>query len=96
MIFVAWISLSVVAAIIGSDRTIGWLTAFVLSILLSPLIGLIFVFASDKKSDVAYRKAVLEQQGIVMPQQEREGLSSGWIVLIVIVVLLFILNQVFN
>ncbi len=46
----AWILLSFVVAIIGTDRKIGYWGTFFLSLLLSPIIGAIFALASERKS----------------------------------------------
>jgi hypothetical protein len=43
-----WIILSIVCASVGSDRQIGAVGAFFASLFLSPLIGFILVFTSDK------------------------------------------------
>lgn len=48
MIVVAWIIFSIVAGVVGSGRNIGFWGAFLLSLLLSPLIGLIIAFASAR------------------------------------------------
>lgn len=39
---------------IGSKRTIGFTTAFLLSLLLTPIVGYLFVHASSMKSNVVY------------------------------------------
>lgn len=46
-----WIVLCFVVGSVGNQRNIGFTGAFFLSLLLSPLIGLIFAFSSDKKSE---------------------------------------------
>lgn len=61
MWILGWIVFSIVAGFVGSGRKIGFGWAFFWSLLLSPLIGLIIAFASDKKSDVELR-AVQEKQ----------------------------------
>ena len=61
MWILGWIVFSIVAGFVGSGRKIGFGWAFFWSLLLSPLIGLINAFASDKKSDVELR-AVQEKQ----------------------------------
>nr|DAT27576.1 MAG TPA: Short C-terminal domain [Caudoviricetes sp.] len=48
-IFFSWIIFSFVAGAVGSGRKIGFWGAFLLSIILSPLIGLIIAFASSRK-----------------------------------------------
>ena len=46
MIVLVWIVFSIVAGVVGQDRSIGFWGSFMLSLLLSPLIGLIVAFAS--------------------------------------------------
>jgi len=46
MIVLAWIVFSIIAGVVGQDRSIGFWGAFLLSLVLSPLIGLIVAFAS--------------------------------------------------
>lgn len=46
---IIWIALCILAGVIGSKRKIGGAAGFFLSLFLSPLVGLIAVFASDRK-----------------------------------------------
>ena len=48
-IFIFWIIFSFLVAQMGASRNIGWWGAFLLSIILSPLLGLLFTAISDKK-----------------------------------------------
>lgn len=52
MIFIIWISLSIIIGIAGINRKIGGAGAFFLSLLLSPIIGFIVVMVSDKKNHI--------------------------------------------
>ena len=61
-IFFTWIIASIVVGILGSDRKIGGFEAFLISLFLSPLVGLIFVLSSTKKSTLAFQKKMLEAQ----------------------------------
>jgi hypothetical protein len=47
-----WIIFSFCIGAIGMNRKIGFGGAFMLSLLLSPLIGLLFTLISDKSEDV--------------------------------------------
>lgn len=58
MIFM-WIIFSFVAGSIGSKRKIGFWPAFLLSLLLTPLIGLIVALASRRKDDIQYQNDLL-------------------------------------
>jgi hypothetical protein len=57
MIFgiIIWIILCVLLGNAGKKRKIGWTNAFILSLLLSPIIGLIIVLLSDKLEPTYYR-----------------------------------------
>ncbi|WP_295713900.1 SHOCT domain-containing protein [Mucilaginibacter sp.] len=46
VIIIVWLLLCFGVASMGSDKTIGWGGAFLLSLILSPVIGLIFVLIS--------------------------------------------------
>ena len=62
-IFLVWIVLSVVIGIIGGNRKIGFGGALILSLLLSPLIGLIVTLASQSKLSMeSDAKLITEQQ----------------------------------
>jgi len=51
MVILLWIVFSIVIGIIGSNRKIGFAGAFFLSLLLSPVIGLIIALTSKDKND---------------------------------------------
>ena len=59
---ISWLIFSMLIGIIGSNRKIGFAGAFFLSLLLSPLIGLIFTLVSKSLSDEKYEKELLEVQ----------------------------------
>lgn len=61
-IFFGWIIFSFVVGFIGSGRKIGFWGAFFLSLLLSPLIGLIIALVSKDKEDEAYKEKILHAQ----------------------------------
>jgi hypothetical protein len=47
--FLFWIGLALIIGLVGNNRKIGFVMAFFWALILSPLIGLIIVFSSDKK-----------------------------------------------
>jgi len=51
----AWVALCFFIGSVGSKRKIGWAGAFFISLLLSPLIGLIVVAFSDKNSATKHK-----------------------------------------
>ncbi|WP_247236341.1 hypothetical protein [Telluribacter sp. SYSU D00476] len=56
----AWIVLSVIVGILGDDRTCGFVTAFIVSLIFSPFVGLAVVFASKSKDELEFQKQMLE------------------------------------
>jgi hypothetical protein len=61
-IFFTWIILSFVVGFIGSDRKIGFGGAFFISLILSPLIGLIFALMSKTEEEEKYKQKILDTQ----------------------------------
>lgn len=60
--FFGWIIFSCVVGALGSRRNIGFWSSFLLSIFLSPLVGLIVVLFSKDKEDEIYKQRVLQIQ----------------------------------
>ena len=61
-IFIGWIIFSFIIGFIGKERKVGFAGAFFLSLLLSPLIGLIITLVSKDKGVEQYQKQVLDTQ----------------------------------
>ncbi len=59
---ISWLIFSILVGIIGSNRKIGFFGAFFLSVLLSPLIGLIFTLISKSLSEEKHEKEVMDIQ----------------------------------
>ena len=59
-ISIMYILLCFVVGIIGKDRNIGFPVAFFISLLLSPIIGLIITLSSSKMKDEEYKEKMLE------------------------------------
>jgi phosphate/sulfate permease len=70
-IFFSWIIFSFVAGAVGAGRKIGFWGALLLSLILSPLVGLIVAFASKSKEAEKYEKVMLETQ-----QKQQEALEN--------------------
>lgn len=60
MWIIYWVIFSFVAGAVGSGRKVGFLGAFLLSIILSPFIGLIIAFSSKNKNTDKFEKSMLE------------------------------------
>jgi hypothetical protein len=61
-LIIGWIILSVIVSLIGGSRKIGSGGALLLSILLSPLIGLIITLASPSLSSIEQNEKLLNEQ----------------------------------
>lgn len=61
-IFLGWIIFSIIVGSIGNSRNIGFAGAFFLSLLLSPLIGLIITLISKDKQEEKYKEELLKTQ----------------------------------
>ena len=70
-IFLGWIIFSIIVGALGSGRKIGFAGAFFLSLILSPVIGLIITLFSKDKEDEKYKEEVLSTQ-----KQQQETLSE--------------------
>ena len=62
MLILFWIVGSFIAGMIGSDKSIGFFGAFFLSLILSPLIGIIAALMSKSDSEVRREKKMLQTQ----------------------------------
>jgi len=71
-IFLGWIIFSFIVGLLGSDRKIGFWGSFLLSIILSPLIGIIFALISESNSTVDYKKELLKIQQETLHQSKTQ------------------------
>ena len=55
---VSWILLSVIAGMIGKDRSIGFAEALIVSLIFSPVAGLLLVFADKRKKDIEHEARI--------------------------------------
>lgn len=70
-ILFGWFVGTIIVAVMGSGRKIGVMGALLLSLLLSPLIGLIITLSSKRNSDVARENEASEQA-----RRQTEALES--------------------
>ncbi len=61
LIFAFWIVSSLAVGFAGGERKIGFFGAFILSLLISPLLGGIIVLASKLKSDAAFQEHMMKE-----------------------------------
>lgn len=71
-VFLGWIFFSIIVGAIGSNRNIGFVGAFFLSILLSPLIGLVFTLVSKSNEQIEFEKQLLSQN-----KKQTEGILNA-------------------
>lgn len=76
MVVFGWIVLSFVIGYAGSKREIGFGLSCFCSLLLSPIVGLIIVFSSDKLSDIEFRKQIVEALKLQSMQKETTSQTS--------------------
>ena len=57
---IIWILLSISVGFLGSERKIGGLNAFLLSLFLSPIVGVLFVFNSKRDDTIEFENKLLE------------------------------------
>jgi len=60
VLFIPYIFLSLVAAIQGTDRLTGFFGALLISLLFTPLVGIIFVQVTPSKEENARQKRMLQ------------------------------------
>lgn len=68
---ISWIVLSLIIGAVGSSRKIGFLGAFFLSLLLSPLLGVIITIASKSNEAIKYEQELLKTQ-----KEQKESLEE--------------------
>ncbi len=57
-----WIAASVFAGVMSMDRKAGFWVPFILALILSPVVGLIYGLESPRKSDIRYQEQMVEMQ----------------------------------
>jgi len=62
---ILWIVLCFIVGIWGNSRKIGFWKSFILSLLLSPIIGFIFVALSERKSDIKMKEDISSTNRII-------------------------------
>jgi hypothetical protein len=55
---IVWIIISIIIGNLGSERKIGFGKAFFASLLITPLIGILFVMESERNSDYELKKTI--------------------------------------
>lgn len=74
-IYIAWIMLSLLAGSLGRNRSIEFSGAFTLSLILSPLVGLVVVLMSQEISDKASR-ALVSGEKLLKKQKYDRAISA--------------------
>jgi phosphate/sulfate permease len=76
LMLIAWIIGSVIVGFIGSDRSIGFWGAFILSLLLSPLIGLLITLFSETNSSKVYKKKQMKIQQDILKVSKGKSIDD--------------------
>jgi hypothetical protein len=77
MFIFGWLLLAVLVGVFGSDRQIGFWGAFLLSLILSPLIGLIIVLFSAKEEPAKPDTKTILLESKTDPTREPSVHTSG-------------------
>lgn len=77
MLIIPWFLLSIIIGIVGASRTTGFFGAFLLSLLFSPLIGLIIVAVSQRKSDKKSNRESIKSNQLMQLKQLGELKEQG-------------------
>lgn len=79
VIFIAWITFSLLIGIVGDDRKIGFWGAFLISVILSPLVGLIITMFSktikQQKIDDEILRNQIEQTRLLAEKTVNKSIS---------------------
>jgi len=101
-IAILWIVLSLLFASLGRSRKIGFGRAFLICILLSPLIGLLVVLISEKHSESLMKLKIAHDSGslskeeyerkvrkIVPNKEDKQNMLIGYVVVAVIGLIIY-------
>lgn len=108
-IIIIWIILSILIAALGRKRKIGFGRALLICILLSPLIGLIFVLVSEKHSESLMKLKIAHDAGSISDEEynkavrkikpnkeDRNDMIIGFFVLAIIALIIYLLVRLFG
>jgi len=77
MIIALWIIFSIIIGALGSKRKCGFFYALMASLLFSPIVGAIYVSLSEKKSDLEFKKEILDSNKISKLKDAHDLLKDG-------------------
>ena len=108
-IVILWIVLSILFASLGHNRKIGFGRAFLICILLSPLIGLIIVLISEKHSESLMKLKIAHDSGsltkeeynkqvrkIIPNKEDKKNMLLGYTVVIVVGLIIYLIIRLFG
>jgi len=106
---ILWIILSILFASMGRSRKIGFGRAFLVCILLSPLIGLIVVLVSEKHSESLMKLKIAHDSGsltkeeydkavrkIVPNKEDKQNMLIGYAVVAAIGLIIYLIIRFFG
>lgn len=108
-IVILWIILSILFASLGRNRKIGFGRAFLICILLSPLIGLIVVLISEKHAESLMKLKIAHDSGslskeeynkevrkIVPNKEDKQNMLIGYTIVAVIGLIIYLIIRFFG
>lgn len=103
-----WIFLALLVGASGTSRKIGFSHAFLLSVFLSPILGLIFVALSEKKSESLMKHKIAYDAGAITKEEynkkvrkvnpskeDHENMLLGCVVVIAIGLIIYLIASFF-
>lgn len=102
-IIASWIILSIIFSISGRNRRIGFFRALIICLIFSPIIGLIVILLSEKKSEILMKLKIAYEAGsisekeynrqvrkIVPNKEDKKNALIGYIVIFIILIIIFL------
>lgn len=95
MLIFIWILFSIFVGVFGATRKIGFIGAFLLSLLLSPILGLIFTMISKDKHVDLLEKQMLQQSGNYQRYNAYQQKSNYKYIILIVIIILILFGFVF-
>ena len=76
IIAIAWLILTFLISSSGRDRKIGFSRTFIICLLLSPIIGLIFLLLSEKNTESLMKLKISHDSGSITKEEYEKGVRK--------------------
>lgn len=105
-IIILWLILSVLFASLGRNRKIGFVKTLIICLLLSPIIGLIFVLLSEKEVETLMKLKIEHDSGTITKEEyatkvreispnteDKADAKIGYLIIAAIILIIYLYNQ---